>query len=170
MQILLCWSCGNKADFVCLRAASLYLQPKGRSPDSLSGGSSQRSNVALWTGIRKGWWFQMAVLCAGSYPIAANSPDNLLKSHLITVNLYRSCSIWSFCHCLLNLYTSDSLLTANICQRKAARWHVANYTLCYTCYVLWEEEMSMRPNEEGPGWDCFCKPVSVCVCLCVYLC
>lgn len=97
---------------------SFYLQPEGRS----SGSAGGRHSGPIWhRGLEweKGGDFRsITVLCRGSYPIAENSPNNLLKSHLITVHLYRSSCIWSFCQCFWNLCTSDSMLAANIPQRK----------------------------------------------------
>lgn len=87
-----CWGCGHKADFVCLWAGSLYLQPEGRSLDSPCRGWSQQSNMASWTEWGKAGVFRsITVLCRGIYLVAEISPNSLLKSHLITGHLYRSC-------------------------------------------------------------------------------
>lgn len=109
----------HQMDFVLV-----YILPEGKSRILPQQGNGQSSLTWTWNEKRlenslhllHGDLRSITVLHRGSYPIAEKSPNNLLKSHLITVHLYRFCCIWSFCH-RSDLCVSSCRWTTNVPQR-----------------------------------------------------
>lgn len=106
----------------------IYLQPEGSSSHCLHRGWSQKNNTESCGGMRGRWEIYCGdfrsiscVLWGGSYPIAEKSPNHLLKSCLITVHLYWSCCVQSFCPSLWNMCLSNCMWRTHFLPRTGSQ-------------------------------------------------
>jgi len=94
------------------------------------------------------WWFHDGLLCCRWEIIQflQRPRNNLLKWQIIIAHLYRSSCAWSFWRWFQNWCVSDLMWTTIIPREIQAKYHTANYTLCYTCQAI-EEGRDERENK-----------------------